>query len=252
MRPDRSTLTWGQALAYLVYAAIGDIPGLSSTTEFSTVVSAGIFILLYLVHSYSNLGVREATKFLAVAGVVGYCFEYLFITTGWLGKYVYTADLVVFLGPVPAFIPLLWASLGYFCLLAGGNYIVSALLMMLLDVSFDPKFSTTLWRWVPPGQYYGVPIANFVGWFFTALVIFVVYRLLTKKRYAPDWKPVSFYLSVGVLIGAVPDLVPGLYGAGETALVLFAVVGLFLFAAVKGLFRERGGRAVPQIPEVGV
>lgn len=233
MSLNRSTLVWGLSFAYIVYAAVGDIPALSSYAVFSTATSAGIFIVLYLIHSYANLGVRDATKFLVIASVVGYSLEYLFITTGWLGKYVYTADLSPFIGPVPAFIPLLWASLGYFCLLAGGNYVVSAVLMTLLDVSFDPKFSTTLWQWVPPGQYYGVPIANFVGWFFTALLIFVIFRFVTTKRHTPAWKPITFYLAVGVLVGVIPDLVPGLYGAGATALGLFAVAGLFLFVLSK-------------------
>jgi uncharacterized membrane protein len=252
LNSNRSTLIWGLAFAYIAYAAVGDIPALSSYAVFSTVTAAGVFVILYLVHSYANLGVREATKFLVIAAVVGYSFEYLFITTGLLGRYVYTADLSPFIGPVPAFIPFLWASLGYFCLLAGGNYVVSAVLMMLLDVSFDPKFSTTLWQWVPPGQYYGVPIANFVGWFITALVIFVVYRLVTRRRYTPTWQPITFYLMVGLFIGVVPDLVPGLYGAGEIALALFVVAGLFLFASrkrvlrkgmpgEKSFLRERGG-----------
>jgi uncharacterized membrane protein len=235
---NRFTLTWGFAFAYIAYAAISDIPALSSYPAFTTVTVAGVFVILYLVHSYSNLGVREATKFLVIAAVVGYSLEYVFITTGLLGKYVYTADLSPFIGPVPAFIPFLWASLGYFCLLAGGNYVVSAVLMMLLDVSFDPKFSTTLWRWVPPGQYYGVPIANFVGWFFTALAIFVLYRLATKKRYPLNWKPITFYLMIGLFIGVIPDLIPGLYGAGEIALALFVVTGLCLFAASRGLRRK--------------
>ena len=173
---------------------------------------------------------------------------YVIVTTGWLGNYASTADLSPFIGPIPAAIPLLWASLGYFCLLAGGNYVVSALLMMLLDVAFDPKFSITLWRWVPPGQYYGVPIANFVGWFFTALIIFVLYRVVTKRRFAPSWKPVAFYLMIGVFIGVIPDLVPGLYGAGVTSLALFAAVGVFLFAAMRGVLRSPRTRGRPPPP----
>ena len=168
------------------------------------------------------------------------------VTPGLLGNYAYRANLSPFIGPIPAAIPLLWASLGYFCLLAGGNYVVSALLMMLLDVAFDPKFSTTLWMWVPPGQYYGVPIANFAGWFFTALIIFVVYRLVTKKRFGPSWTPVLFYLMIGIFIGVIPDLVPGLYGAGEVSIVLFAAIGLFLFAAIRGEFRGTGGSGAPR------
>jgi putative membrane protein len=226
---EKANLLWGLAFGYVVYAGVGDLPAFSSNPLFSTVTAAEVFVILYLVHSYINMGVKEATKFLLIAAFVGYSMEYLFITTGLLGKYVYLANLAPFIGPVPAAIPLLWASLGYFCLLAGGNYLVSAALMMLLDISFDPKFSVTLWNWVPPGQYYGVPVANFVGWFFTALIIFALYRLLSRNRYVPSWRPVSFYLLIGLFIGAIPDLVPGLYGAGEVALALFAAAAFLLF-----------------------
>ena len=242
-------MTWGFALAYIVYVVVGDVPALSSYAVFSTVTSAGVFVLLYLVHSYLSLGVKEATKFLAIAGVVGYSFEYLFITTGWLGKYVYTADLSPFIGPVPAFIPLLWAALGYFCLLAGGNYVVSAVLMMLLDISFDPKFSITLWNWVPPGEYYGVPLANFAGWFFTALVIFVLYRLASKMRLKPTWEAIGFYLAIGIFIGVIPDLVPELYGAADISLALFVVSALLLFVWSKGTIGMSGRKEPAAGPE---
>ena len=230
MKLSREGLTWALAFAYIAYAAVGDIPGLSSNPVFSTVTAAEVFVVLYLVHSYANMGPKEATKFLLIAAAVGYSMEYLFITTGLLGNYVYLANLSPFIGPVPAAIPLLWASLSYFCLLAGGNYVVSAVLMMLFDISFDPKFSTTLWNWIPPGEYYGVPLANFAGWFFTALIIFVAYRLLSKRRFVPEWRSISFYLMIGLFIGAIPDFVPGLYGAGVVAVVLFAVTGAALFA----------------------
>ena len=249
MTVGRSSLLWGLAFAYAAYAAIGDIPGMSSVSAFSTVTAAEVFVVLYLVHSYLNLGVREATKFLAIAAAVGYSMEYLFITTGWLGGYVYTADLSPFIGPVPAFIPLLWASLGYFCLLAGGNYVVSAALMMLLDVAFDPKFSTMLWRWVPPGEYFGVPLANFAGWFVTALIIFFLYRLLTRRRYAPSWRPIAFYLMIGFFIGVIPDLVPGLYGAAAVSSVLFLVAALFLFGWSRT--RKEEGAGASKSPRPG-
>jgi putative membrane protein len=233
---SKATIIWLLAFLYAVYAVISDVPSLSGMDAFSTVTLSALFVVLYLVHSYAYLGYKRATEFLVVSAVVGYSFEYLFITTGLLGNYVYTANLSPFIGPVPAFIPLLWASLGYFCMLAGGNYVASAVLMMLLDVSFDPNFSTTLWKWVPPGPYFGVPLANFVGWFVTSLVIFGVYFALTRTTHRPTWESFSFYLMVAVFIGSVPDFAAGIPGAGAVSLVLFAGA----MAAVYVLARRKG------------
>lgn len=228
-RFDPQSIVWWLAFAYLAYAFIGDIQPMASLPQFSIVASSSLFIVLYFVHSYVHLGWRNATKYFAVAALLGYGFEYLFINTGWVGHYVYTADLSPFLGPIPAFIPLLWASLGYFCLLAGENVVVSALLMVFLDLAFDPRFAITLWEWVPAGAYFGVPVANFVGWFVTALAIFSVFYLVSKRRGRPTPVAVAFYLLFGLANGALPDFIPGLYGAGGVAVVVFVAASALLY-----------------------
>ncbi len=155
-------IIWGAAFLYMAYSLVGNIPSLAHLTAFSVNVLSLLFIVLYVFHSYINLGVKNATKYLVLATVLGYSFEYLFINTGWIGRYTYSSALAPFLGPIPVFIPLLWAALGYFCMLAVDNYAVSAVLMVLLDLSFDPRFSLTLWHWEIPGQYFGVPVTNFI------------------------------------------------------------------------------------------
>lgn len=229
VRADAYSFTWWLALAYIVYAAVGDVPQLATLPEFSIVASSSLFVLLYLIHSYVHLGWRDASRYLAVSALLGYGFEYLFITTGWVGHYVYTANLSPFLGPIPVFIPLLWASLGYFCLIAGGGVVAPALLMVFLDMAFDPRFAQTLWRWVPPGPYFGVPIANFVGWFVTALAIFAVFALVSGKRVRPSPRGVIFYLAFGMVNGSLPDFSSGLSEAAGIAVLLFVAASAVLF-----------------------
>jgi uncharacterized membrane protein len=208
---------------------VGDIPSLSGYAIFSIQATSILFVLVYLVHSYKRLGVKTATEFFVISAVLGYTFEYLFISTGWLGTYVYTADLSPFIGPIPVFIPLLWASLSYFCMIAAGDYIVAAVLMVLLDLSFDPRFAVTLWRWVPPGQYFGVPLANFAGWFVTAAAIFVVFYLVSRKKTESSTPAIIFYLLFGIFNGVLPDLSAGLAEAGAISLVLFLGASLALY-----------------------
>ncbi len=226
---DKLKLAWGAAFAYIAYAAVGDIPALSGEAAFSIIASSSIFIVLYFVHSYVNLGWKTALKYFAVAAALGYGFEYLFINTGMVGHYVYTADLYLFIGPIPAFIPFLWASLGYFCLIAADSYVVSALLMVILDMGFDPRFSTTLWAWVPPGAYFGVPIANFVGWFVTALAIFAAFHLVARRGARASTPAIAFYLLFGLVNGSIPDFVPGLYGAGAVSAALLVVASSMIY-----------------------
>lgn len=241
LRSDRAHVVWWIAFAYLAYAAVGDISPLSSSPAFSIVTSSLLFILVYFVHSYITMGARTAAKFFAVAALLGYGFEYLFINTGWVGHYVYTADLSPFLGPVPLFIPLLWASLGYFCLLASDSYLVSAVLMVVLDTGFDPRFAVTLWSWVPPGPYFGVPLANFVGWFVTSLAIFTAFYLVTRRKARSSAFAIAFYLFFGLVNGAIPDFSPGLYGAGAIATVLVVSASGLLY--LNSLRLTRKGRA---------
>ncbi|MDG6919447.1 MAG: carotenoid biosynthesis protein [Nitrososphaerota archaeon] len=252
---DRMKLVWGASFAYLAYAAVGDAPALSRDPAFSIVTSSSVFIVLYFVHSYLNLGGRTALKYFAAAALIGYGFEYLFITTGLVGHYVYTADLSPLLGPIPVFIPLLWASLGYFCLLAADNYVVSAFLMVFLDMAFDPRFSKTLWAWVPPGPYFGVPVANFVGWFVTSLAIYAAFYLATRRRAGSSVPAIVFYLVFGLANGSVPDFFSGLYGAGEISLVIFAAATSAIYLnlrrrrgvapPVRGLGKPSGGGGLP-------
>jgi len=145
------------------------------------------------------------------------------------GQVAYTAQLAPFLGPIPLFVPLLWASLGYFCLISADNYAVSAALMVLLDIAFDPRFSLTLWRWETPGQYFGVPVANFFGWFITAAAMYDVFYIATRRKAKSSRKAILFYFLPGLFNGALPDMIPGLYTAGAISVVLFSAAALLIY-----------------------
>jgi len=52
--------------------------------------------------------------------------------------------------------------------------------MVAWDLGMDPTSSTIrhLWIWEQGGGYFGVPLTNYLGWFFTVYVFFQVHRLL--------------------------------------------------------------------------
>jgi len=228
---DKSTIAWIVAYAYLAYVFIGQLPDLSSTLLFSLRASSVLLVVLYLFHSYLDFGWKNASKYLAVVFVVSYAVEFLGTKTGiHFGRYRYTGGLAPLLGPVPLIIPFLWASLGYFSLAAAGNYLVASVLMVLLDVSFDPRFSLSLWHWAVPGQYFGVPLSNFVGWFVTSLALFGVFYLASRKRFEPSAPAIGFYFLLGVN-NVIVDANSGLGVAGEISLILFASASVLLYVA---------------------
>jgi uncharacterized membrane protein len=229
-------ITWIFAFAYIAYIFLAKVPVIQSAPIFTATLAFLLFIVIYLLHSYANFGPRKATVFLACAVVVSYAAEYIGVETGLpFGHYVYSSSLAPFIGPVPAIIPLLWAALAYFCVIAVPNYIYAALLMVLVDVSLDPRYALSLWRWSGPAPYfYGVPLLNFAGWFVVSLAIYYAYKVSSKQSSARLFTRLGlvFYFLFGVN-NSITDAESGLVGVALVSATLFALTFALLFVFVK-------------------
>jgi phosphatidylglycerophosphate synthase len=55
---------------------------------------------------------------------------------------------------------------------------------VMWDLGFDPTFSTIqhAWIWEQGGGYFGVPLTNYLGWFFTVYVFFQLFALFLRVR----------------------------------------------------------------------
>jgi uncharacterized membrane protein len=109
---------------------------------------------------------------------------------------------------------------------------VSVLLVVLLDLAFEPfaTIANQYWVWKPtrlPSNWYGTPWVNFLGWAVSALVIFVwVTPLLLNKKpgeHSQDLHPLWMWLMLNALfltsaithrLGLVAFII-----AGQTVLV---------------------------------
>ena len=61
--------------------------------------------------------------------------------------------------------------------------VVAALAMTMWDLSLDPRMvHDGNWVWHDGGPYLGIPITNFVGWFLTACVIFIIWQAVDNHR----------------------------------------------------------------------
>ena len=89
---------------------------------------------------------------------------------------------------------------------------IAAFGMVANDLGLDPTLSTInhVYVWEQGGGYFGVPFTNYVGWLFTAYVLFQLFALFLRFRKTESVDPAS--------------ALPKSYYA--QAIIMFAIVGL--------------------------
>ena len=162
-----------------------------------------VFLAVFLRLAGRDLGWRRAWGWLGWGFAVAFAAEYASTRSGIpFGLYHYTgatAGREIFVSNVPFFDPLSFPFLAYasFCLArrvlgwSGGwaPIVLAGLLMMLLDVVIDPLsvrgerwFLGRVFYYAEPGVYFGVPLANFVGWALVGWAIVGGYLWVTSRR----------------------------------------------------------------------
>jgi len=228
LKLDRKDTGWIISFIYLGYVYLGQLPFLRQIDVFSTTFSSFVLIGAYAISSVLIIGAKSSAKFFIVAAVIGSAMELLSLNTGFpFGRYYYTNELGAMLGPLPVFIPLLWASLGFYAYMAGGKYGMP-FLMVFTDLALDPRFSGHLWIWISKTQYFGDPLTNFVGWFFTSALIILVFVALQKLDHGISYPAIVFYLFSGIN-ECISDLYAHLLLPAIIAGVIFIVSFLILF-----------------------
>ncbi len=109
-------------------------------------------------------------------------------------------------------------------------WLMAALFMVMVDMVVDPLsvlgdrwFLGKIFWYDPPGPHFGVPISNYLGWYFVAAVAIAIFQLLDSRLNRGAGKP----------WGAVPSITsralmgPALYAG----IVLFGIGMLFLVGA---------------------
>lgn len=109
-------------------------------------------------------------------------------------------------------------------------WMLAALFMVMIDMVMDPLsvlgdrwFLGRIFWYDPPGPHFGVPISNYLGWYFVAAVTVRIFQLLDRRMSRGAGKP------AGVLL-RLPSrslLGPALYAG----IVLFGITMLFRIGA---------------------
>ncbi len=173
--------------------------GIPYHTFFTPLLTLLAFIFAIL-HSYQNLGWKQALLLLGLTFGVSLLFECVGVATGWIyGPYHYTNKLgFKFLGLVPLLIPVAWFMMTYPSYVIARRILpalrktwawrlavagLGAVIMTAWDLAMDPMMvAGGHWVWDKTGAYFGVPLQNFWGWWLTIFVTFWLFLSITRTK----------------------------------------------------------------------
>ena len=157
--------------------------------------------VLALVHGSILYGVRGMSAFATFCLGIGAASESLSLRTGFPFGHYYFTNLM---GPkflqVPILLILAYLGIGYCSwvlsllilgyrnrTLAGTGLVsvplLASLIMVAWDLSMEAIWSTIdrAWIWRDGGSFYGVPVSNFVGWYFTGFLFYQAFALYCRS-----------------------------------------------------------------------
>lgn len=191
---------WGLiAVMFLLSLSFFYVTNESVTTSIH-VIFALIIAVLAFAHGYKRFGLRNMIIFFIITWLVSNTFESLSIATGFpFGHYHYTMP-----GPrlvnVPLVIMPAYFGMGYMSYnlstILIGQYdkklkgmqtffvpFIAAFIMVMWDVVMDPAASTInhQWIWHNGGNYFGVPLSNYAGWFLVVYLFMQAFAIYLAK-----------------------------------------------------------------------
>jgi len=206
------------------------------------------FALLHGAQRYQWSGI---ITFLVMCLVVSNLLENTSILTGFpFGHYYYTSRLGPKLFLVPLVIGPAYFGTGYLAWVLATVLIgdvrpkasafttfavpfMASFMMVAWDLGMDPTSSTIrhLWIWEQGGGYFGVPLTNYLGWFFTVYVFFQFFALYLRLRKAsrdgeePTFKR-SYYAQAIVMYAVIGLTFVVNYLVGSTNMAITDAVGI--------------------------
>lgn len=166
-------------------------------------------ILCLILHGTIRYGWKGTLAFVIIAYVVSTIFEDLSIHTGFpFGNYHYDIPVpdgsrpMRFIDQVPVVVGPIYIAVGYLSWTIGSlilNHadrhldekinifllpIVSAFVMVQFDLVQDPSTSTFqgFWIWEDGGGFVGVPLVNFLGWYFTCYLFMQIFTIFLARN----------------------------------------------------------------------
>ena len=87
------------------------------------------------------------------------------------------------------------------------HILLTSVFITILDLVLDPiAVDDGRWSWDKPGKYYGVPVKNFLGWFFNTSVILLVFSLIASNHIIINTYPNYIIFAPGLLFIILPTI----------------------------------------------
>ena len=164
-----------------------------------------------LLHSSKVLGNKHTLILFTIALIFGFIFEANGVLYGSFYGMPYYYNLpTFFFGIVPLTTPISWSIIIYFSYTLANLFLfgfggekpkktdnrgyfsglivlvsfISGLIAVNLDMILDPVAVAPQiagWVWIGGGPYFGIPIANFIGWFFVAAIAILIFRYYESR-----------------------------------------------------------------------
>jgi putative membrane protein len=230
------------------------------------------FLAVHLIGASALFGWRRTARYTLLTWVTAFLAESSSIRSGIpFGWYYYvprTADRELWILGVPFFDSLSFSfllvssyALAGLLLAARGRKVggasasaqagLTVLLFVLVDVVIDPValrgdrwFLGQIYGYPSPGAYFGVPLANFLGWAVVGLVATTLYQTWERTQPGPSVRPLcgrawlcpGLYFMVLAFNLAVTFAI-GEWGLGACSLALALVISGVTVTAARGRFR---------------
>jgi|GEM_PF-1003246 len=256
-----SFFNFGILLVYILGPSIG----LSLTQMTLLKLFMMLFpILILFLHAVVTIGARKGIGFILWAFLVGFVGEVWGTRYGTIfgGRYIYpvTPFTTITLLGVPLMVVFYWGTLTYAgyattnALLLWLNkskillqkngarflpiiIVCDALIVLSVDLFMDPvEVKEGMWTWLNKGAYFGVPIGNFIGWFFVALFASGTFRVFEHYFCQPSKKKIA--RAKPSFLDQTINLIPA-FGYGSLLIYFVATAlraNLFAVAAIGSAF----------------
>lgn len=226
-------ISWAFLGLFLVNSALFSLTNNPIFPVISPSINILCLTMFALFHGSSRYGIKNMMVLLVISYALATIMEFLSIHYGFpfsFYKYVNVPGPRIY--DVPYVVGIAYFGMGYVCwMLASllvvrlGHYkaklegsrkftipVIATFIMVMWDLCFDPIYATiySMWVWQNPGSYFGIPLANYAGWFLTVYLIFQCFSLyianhddkdnLMNGNHKPFWAGlITAYFCQGVI-----------------------------------------------------
>jgi uncharacterized membrane protein len=206
-----------------------------------------MFFVLAIYIIYRFVGRKGYKDLVLFFGLTAYGIFLEWITIYLTGGYHYAGYLLM-IGTVPYAIGFMWAILIYTAMRTTDlmglpehiKPVADATLVAAVDLAMDPvAVSLGLWHWGIPGHWFGIPLANYFGWYNAVFIFSIIWR--GSDYYIKKWEgiiPKEKLVGIrAVTVVILATIVLGIsllvyYLNLSVSLQVMLLVGMFLGGAV--------------------